>query len=447
VPCFWHSRIQAGDLSSHIYNAWLVLHLEHHPVAGLTVVNQWTNVLFDLTLTELLRRFGAQAAQAIAVSVCVLIFFWGAMTFIHTLAQKPVWWLAPLVATLTYGWLFHSGFFNFYLSLGLSFFAVSCWLKQRKAAALVLVAIAAIAHLLPVGWAVSVVVFLELFKRFPRYAFFAGLAAVAGISAFLQLRFVTLWSPIQLGYMTGFDQLNLFGRKYQVIVVGSLTLIAVLFRLRIGRIGARAVAANPIVQLFALLSLAMFAMPISVKLPGYIVLLAFLPNRFSITAALVLLAVIAGEPPAWARSAVWVLMLGFGAMIERDTRAYNRLEDELLSQLERNARGQSVVLAAPRPNATLNMVTHMVDRACIGICFSYANYEPSTLAFRLRATADNPVVTSDYKQSFLMQQGQYLVTRKYPALLQANVCPDGVRIEVLEPGEIAGKPRCAPGGQ
>ncbi|MGO9231695.1 MAG: hypothetical protein ACLQKA_21095, partial [Bryobacteraceae bacterium] len=23
VPCFWQSRIQAGDLGSHIYNAWL----------------------------------------------------------------------------------------------------------------------------------------------------------------------------------------------------------------------------------------------------------------------------------------------------------------------------------------------------------------------------------------------------------------------------------------
>ena len=23
VPCYWQSRLQAGDLSSHIYNAWL----------------------------------------------------------------------------------------------------------------------------------------------------------------------------------------------------------------------------------------------------------------------------------------------------------------------------------------------------------------------------------------------------------------------------------------
>jgi len=23
VPCFWHQRIEAGDLASHVYNAWL----------------------------------------------------------------------------------------------------------------------------------------------------------------------------------------------------------------------------------------------------------------------------------------------------------------------------------------------------------------------------------------------------------------------------------------
>jgi len=23
IPCFWHAHIQAGDLGSHIYNAWL----------------------------------------------------------------------------------------------------------------------------------------------------------------------------------------------------------------------------------------------------------------------------------------------------------------------------------------------------------------------------------------------------------------------------------------
>ena len=28
APCYWQSRVQAGDLSSHIYNAWLAQSIE-----------------------------------------------------------------------------------------------------------------------------------------------------------------------------------------------------------------------------------------------------------------------------------------------------------------------------------------------------------------------------------------------------------------------------------
>ena len=28
IPCFWHSRIVAGDLGSHAYNAWLAQGIE-----------------------------------------------------------------------------------------------------------------------------------------------------------------------------------------------------------------------------------------------------------------------------------------------------------------------------------------------------------------------------------------------------------------------------------
>jgi len=37
APCFWHSRIQAGDLSSHVYNAWLTGLLEQRPFPGLAI--------------------------------------------------------------------------------------------------------------------------------------------------------------------------------------------------------------------------------------------------------------------------------------------------------------------------------------------------------------------------------------------------------------------------
>ncbi|HSY66086.1 MAG TPA: hypothetical protein VK829_15935, partial [Terriglobales bacterium] len=40
VPCFWQSRIQAGDLSSHIYNVWLASLTSQGKVHGLWIAPQ-----------------------------------------------------------------------------------------------------------------------------------------------------------------------------------------------------------------------------------------------------------------------------------------------------------------------------------------------------------------------------------------------------------------------
>src|ERR1700683_4747351 len=51
APCFWQARIQAGELSSHIYNSWLAQLTEAGKLPGLLVVNQTTNILFDWILS------------------------------------------------------------------------------------------------------------------------------------------------------------------------------------------------------------------------------------------------------------------------------------------------------------------------------------------------------------------------------------------------------------
>ena len=47
IPCFWHPWIEAGDLGSHVYNAWLANLAERGQAPGVFVVRQWSNVLFD----------------------------------------------------------------------------------------------------------------------------------------------------------------------------------------------------------------------------------------------------------------------------------------------------------------------------------------------------------------------------------------------------------------
>src|SRR5882672_12785867 len=80
IPCFWQRHIQAGDLASHVYNAWLAQLVETGKAPGVYTVWQGKNVLFDLMLLKLGETFGFGVAEKIAVSLCALVFFWGVFT-------------------------------------------------------------------------------------------------------------------------------------------------------------------------------------------------------------------------------------------------------------------------------------------------------------------------------------------------------------------------------
>src|SRR5258706_8656091 len=153
LPVYWQPRVQAGDLSSHIYNAWLTQLIETGRTQGLVVVQQTTNVLFDLMLSALFRVGGAEFAQRISVSIAVLVFVWGAFQFISVVSGRRAWHLIPCIGMMAYGWVFHMGFFNFYLSLGLCFWALSVvwnWNPRSLAMAAPVLALAYLAHTLPV---------------------------------------------------------------------------------------------------------------------------------------------------------------------------------------------------------------------------------------------------------------------------------------------------------
>jgi len=86
IPCFWHSRIQAGDLSSHLYNAWLADLIGQGKAPGLAIVSQRTNVLFDWIIAALIKHLGVAAAEHIAVPLVVLVFFWGAFAMVSSMS-------------------------------------------------------------------------------------------------------------------------------------------------------------------------------------------------------------------------------------------------------------------------------------------------------------------------------------------------------------------------
>jgi hypothetical protein len=199
------------------------------------------------------------------------------------------------------------------------------------------------------------------------------------------------------------------------------------------------------VQVLGLLSVAILAMPAAIRVPSFQWLLGYLPERLSLTVAVMACVVLARGPVArWQARSCWILLVAYGTLLYRDTNVFNRLEDAVSARVSLLKPKQRVVIAADLPDMRVNMLAHMVDRACIGRRFSYANYEPCTLDFRLRATARNYAVTPDCDASFAMQAGTYIVKSDDPALTQVNICPgDRVVLTELYPGQLAGHPDCA----
>jgi hypothetical protein len=146
---------------------------------------------------------------------------WGAFAFVWALAGRPAWQLLPCTAILAYGWTFHMGFFNFYLSLGLCFWSLallwvpaparvgpprSCWPSHTAANAV------------PLMWALGMVVYAWIARRLPdRWrARLAILALALPVAAHFGAgwKFVSRWSLTQITAATGGDQILVFDAKY-----------------------------------------------------------------------------------------------------------------------------------------------------------------------------------------------------------------------------------------
>src|ERR1700686_3556396 len=152
-PCFWHRHIEAGDLPSHTFNAWLATLVQQGRAPGLYLAPQWYNVLFDLLLLYSVKLFGFAAGTKIVVAISVLTFFWGVFSFVAAASERPPWLLTPCIAMLAYGYTFNMGFFNYYLSVGLACFGLAILWKQPKSsdwlATIFIFLLATLAH--PIG--------------------------------------------------------------------------------------------------------------------------------------------------------------------------------------------------------------------------------------------------------------------------------------------------------
>lgn len=424
LPCYWQPRIQAGDLSSHIYNAWLAQLIEAGRLPGVHIAGQTTNVLFDLLLAALFRLLGPDGAQRVAVTLAVLVFESGAFAFVSAGTSRRAWHAVPCLGVLAYGWVFHMGFFNFYMALGLCFWALAVgWHlhPRRLALSAAILLVAYTAHALPVLWAAGLFAYLGIARKLGRGARVRLLAIALALLASAQFPlhhlFPAEWSPNQLSLATGADQAWVFDRKYSFLAAALVLLWAwQLLDLARSR-GARDLVSGVPFQITLLTVASACIIPTTILIPGYNHALAFITERMSLAAGVLMCMVLGGTRPRAAQAfGSVVIALLFFAFLYHDERALNRFEDRIDSVVAHFPPGTRVVSPINDPSLRVNALAHMIDRACLGRCFSYANYEPSTAQFRLRAVPGNPYVVANYGDSWDLQNGRHVVLPGEPPL-------------------------------
>ena len=97
--------------------------------------------------------------------------------------------------------------------------------------------------------------------------------------------------------------------------------------------------------------------------------------------------------------------------------------------------GERIVNLVQDPWLRTNPVAHMIDRVCVGHCYSYANYEPSTKAVPHSRHGAERIVADTYTQSWHLQLGDYLVREEDLPLYGLDIDRDGhLRIRRLKAG-------------
>jgi hypothetical protein len=437
VPCFWHSRIQAGDLGSHVYNAWLVQLIEHHQITGLAIASQWSNILFDLLLLHAGNLVGFAAAEKIVVSFAVLVFFWGSFSFLTEGSGNPPWKLTPFLFVLAYGYVFHMGFMNYYLSIGFAFVALT--LAWRGGAgnwlgAAALSALSLLAH--PIGFVLLVAIggYVYSWRHLSRWTRLA-LPAIASISAVSMKLYFAAHESLQAdGRADGFlqllgqDQLNLFGHRFVMLswisLAWGITIALGAIYDWIFRANSPSATLRLAIELYGLAVIATFCLPENFRVGLYAGWIGLLVSRLTLVTAIFGLLVLAClRLPRWSFFGN-VLCAGlFFLFLYQDTGKLDRMERTAREAIQGLAPGTRIVAVAnPPQDWRIQFIYHSIDRACIGHCFSFANYEPSSLQFRVRALPGNWVVTTSVDQSDDMSSGDYIVKKEDLPLTSIYQC-------------------------
>jgi len=424
APCLWHRRIEAGDVPSHLYNAWLTHLIEAGQAPGLWLAHRWNNVLFDFALSWLGNIFGWAPAEKIAVCGAVLIFFWGAFALVCALTRKIPWFLLPCLAMVAYGWTFEMGFMNCYISIGLAFFGLALLTRGRgweRGLAAILVLFVWLAHPLGLVLLVAVGAYVVLAERLsPRqHVYLLGISVLLllGTHLFIRLHYSggVSWRYKPTFVHDGTDQLLLWphymlpARLFRAFLWACL-LVDVIRRWHKTRWWSPYVLPS---ALYALTLVGATLLPAGIDARTFhrmgFLSIGFLTERLTSVSAVFLCCVLGVmKPQKWHMVGFAIIAVLFFSFLYNDTAAINRTEAQLDNKVREIPPGSRVVATIVTLPGRVT-THHIIDRVCIGHCFSYDNYEPSSAQFRVRANQGNPFALADTQDTWAAQTGKYVV--------------------------------------
>lgn len=463
VPCLWHRHIEAGDLGSHVYNAWLAQLIGKGLAPGLYLAHPSQNILFDVALLHVANLVGFAAAEKIVVSAFVLIFFWGVFAFITLVTQRAAWLLAPCIAMLAYGYSFNMGFMNYYLSIGLGCFCLSIAWPSRWTGrvgdgigAVIFAGLAWLAHPIGFFWLVATLGYVGIRRVLPGW--WKSVLPVAAVAIFSGIRWylhrradlaVDWQNGLPFWQSNGSDQLMVYGDRYAALawmLVAFGVICFVTEAISRGRDPGWWKALALPAELYFVAMFATAMLPENLRVSLYAAWIGLLVSRLTTISAILGFCVL-----GCVRLRTW-RFVGFAALaaayflyLYQDTKTLNRLEantEQLVSSLPQGTRIIPTIVADP--DWRVEFVAHVADRACVERCFVYSNYEPSSRQFRVRvAPRGSWIVTNSADDAEDMQGGGYEIQHSDLPVKQLYQCGLGDRTKVclrdLAEGESTGK--------
>jgi len=299
------------------------------------------------------------------------------------------------------------GFLNLYIAAGLSFFLPLVWRGEGWELALVLPLLGLIwfGHMLAFAWSLSVGAYICIARKIslPWHGALVACFAARHYVIHHYLLPDRLWNE---SWLVGAEQLYLYNSTYCWLAVAVL-LVSFLFVVGslVHDFPTTVLTAAVPLGVYLVTATAVYFAPDGVWLPSYGAPFTLAADRLSLLAAVFACCTIAACGVGRAQCAIYAcLALAFFGLLYHDTGIVDRMEtnvERLVSDLPKNSR---VVGTLKWPGSHIG-VGHVVDRACIGRCFSYANYEPGSRHFRVRALPGNRFVTADSGASVALQAG------------------------------------------